>query len=80
MSIVNQIQFLVLDIQGKGDMNGSFENSRARVKMHANKYMKNGETFMKFERFNLKIQVGKNKLHLKNLFNGNILKPFELRN
>lgn len=62
--------FLVLDIQGKGDMNGSFENSRARVKMRANKYQKNGETFLKFERFNLKIQIGKNKLNLKNLFNG----------
>lgn len=51
-------------------MEGSFENSRARVKMHANKYQKDGKTYMKFERFNLKIQIGKNKLNLKNLFNG----------
>lgn len=51
-------------------MNGSFENSRARVKMRATKYQKNGQTFIKFERFNLKIQIGKNRLHLNNLFNG----------
>jgi len=65
-----KIRILLLDIQGKGDMDGSFENSRARVKMRANKYQKNGETYIKFERFNLKIQIGKNKLNLKNLFNG----------
>lgn len=51
-------------------MTGSFENSRARVKMQGRKYMRDGETYIKFDRFNLKIQVGKNKLHLKNLFNG----------
>lgn len=61
-----------MDISGKGDMEGSFENSRARVKMHANKYIKNGETFLKFEKFNIKIQIGKNKLMLKNLFNGKL--------
>lgn len=60
----------MLDIQGKGDMEGSFTNSRARVKMRANKYQKNGETYLKFDLFNLKIQIGKNKLMLKNLFNG----------
>jgi hypothetical protein len=65
-----KIKILVLDISGKGDMDGSFENSRARVKMQAKKYQKNGETYMKFEKFNLKIQVGKNKINLKNLFNG----------
>lgn len=60
----------MLDIQGKGDMDGSFENSRARVKMRANKYQKDGQTYIKFDTFNLKIQIGKNKLNLKNLFNG----------
>lgn len=51
-------------------MEGSMENARARVKMRANKYQKNGQTYIKFERFNLKIQIGKNRLALKNLFNG----------
>lgn len=51
-------------------MDGSFENARARVKMRAAKYQKNGQTYLKFERFNLKIQIGNNRLNLKNLFNG----------
>jgi hypothetical protein len=38
--------------------------------MHAKKYTKNGETYLKFEPFNIKIQIGKNKLTLNNLFNG----------
>ncbi|KAG5675665.1 hypothetical protein PVAND_005552 [Polypedilum vanderplanki] len=65
-----KIKILLLDISGKGDMDGSFENSRARVKMQAKKYQKNGETYIKFDLFNIKIQVGKNKINLKNLFNG----------
>jgi hypothetical protein len=63
--------FIVLDIAGKGDMNGILENCRARVKMRATKYVKDGENYLKFEKFNLKIQIGKNTLNLKNLFNGN---------
>lgn len=51
-------------------MDGSFENARARVKMRSTKYQKDGETYIKFEKFNLKIQIGKNRLNLKNLFNG----------
>lgn len=44
---------VVLDIQGKGDMDGSFENSRARVKMVSKKYVKNGQTYIKFEKFSV---------------------------
>lgn len=70
------ILFSVLDIAGKGDMSGAFDNSRARVKMRATKYTKDGETYLKFEKFSLKIQIGKNTLMLKNLFNGNFFKIF----
>lgn len=38
--------------------------------MTANKYQKNGQTYLKFDTFNLKIKIGKNKLDLKNLFSG----------
>lgn len=38
--------------------------------MHANKYQKNGQTYLKFDTFDLKIKIGKNKLKLNNLFNG----------
>lgn len=51
-------------------MLGHMENSRARVKLQAHKYQKNGQTYMKFERLTIKIQIGKNYIELKNLFNG----------
>jgi len=60
----------VLEIAGKGDMLGHMENSRARVKLQAHKYQKNGQVYMKFERIQMKIQIGKNYIELKNLFNG----------
>ena len=38
--------------------------------MNAKKYQKDGQTYMKFDTFDLKIKVGTNKLNLNNLFNG----------
>lgn len=68
----------MLDIQGKGDMRGSMENSKARVRMRATKFVKNGQTYLKFEKFQIKIQIGKNLLHLDNLFNGELSRMLEV--
>lgn len=38
--------------------------------MRANKYQKDGQTYLKFDTFDLKIQIGIHKLKLYNLFNG----------
>lgn len=65
-----RLKILLLEIAGKGDMLGHMENSRARVKLQAHKYQKNGQVYMKFERIQMKIQIGKNYIELKNLFNG----------
>ena len=51
-------------------MKGFFENSRGRVEMRATRIMKEGQTYLKFEKIKLKIQIGKRLLELKNLFNG----------
>lgn len=51
-------------------MDGTFENCRARVKLRSVKYQKDGDTYLRFERLMLKIQIGKNRMNLKNLFNG----------
>lgn len=51
-------------------MEGSFENTRGRVKMLYKKVQKGGQTYIKFDKFDLKIKIGKNRLNLKNLFNG----------
>lgn len=40
------------------------------MKLRSTKYQKNGETYLRFEKLMLKIQIGKNRLNLKNLFNG----------
>lgn len=67
------MRLLVFDLAGKGDMNGTFINSKGRVEMQAKKYEKEGQTFLKFEKLKIKIQIGKRSLHLSNLFNGKCL-------
>ena len=48
------------------------ENYRARVKLHAKKYIgEDGQTYIKFERIQLKIMPGTSKLQLQNLFDDN---------
>lgn len=65
-----KMRLLLLDLAGKGDVTGQLDNTRARVRLRGTPYQKNGQTYMKFERFQVKIQVGSSKIHLDNLFNG----------
>lgn len=65
-----KIKLLLLDIAGKGDVTGSLDNTRARVRLRGVRYQKDGQTYMKFEKFLFKIQVNSSKIHLDNLFNG----------
>lgn len=54
-------------------MKGFFENSRGRVEMRATRFMKDGLSYLKFEKIKLRIQIGKRLLELKNLFNGKLI-------
>uniref|UniRef100_A0A336M337 CSON008823 protein n=1 Tax=Culicoides sonorensis TaxID=179676 RepID=A0A336M337_CULSO len=65
-----KIKLLLLDIAGKGDVTGTLENTRARVRLRGVRYQKDGQTYMKFEKFLFKIQVASSKIKLDNLFNG----------
>lgn len=65
-----KIKLLLLDIAGKGDVTGTMDNTRARVRLRGVRYQKDGQTFMKFEKFLVKIQVNNSQIHLDNLFNG----------
>lgn len=47
------------------------EKPKARISMRATKYLKNGQTYIRFEKFVIKIQPGVVKLKLTNLFQGN---------
>jgi hypothetical protein len=69
-----KMRILVFDLAGKGDMNGTFTNTRSRVEMKANKYEKDGQQFLKFEKFKIKMQIGKREFNFANLFNGKNLK------
>ncbi|CAO1371807.1 unnamed protein product [Diamesa hyperborea] len=66
-----KMRILVIEFNGSGDMKGVFEKSKARVRMRAQKYQKNGQTYMKFDTFNIKILPGTQQVYLNNLFNGN---------
>lgn len=65
-----KIKLLLLDIAGKGNVSGNLENTRARVRLRGKKYEKNGQTYLKFERFQVKIMIGESKIKMDNLFNG----------
>ncbi|XP_037955420.1 protein takeout-like, partial [Teleopsis dalmanni] len=65
-----KLNILLLDIQGKGDMRGQFENGKAVVKMRGTRYVKNGVEYVKFTKMPMRITIDSFKLHLDNLFNG----------
>lgn len=44
---------------------------RARISMRARPYQRNGQTYLNFEKFQIKIIPGKNTVQLTNLFQGN---------
>lgn len=47
------------------------EDYRARVKLRGKPYQKNGQTYVNFEKIQLKIMVGRNQIEMKNLFENN---------
>lgn len=66
-----KVRVVLLDIAGKGDIVGLLEDFKARVKLRGKKYQKDGQTYMHFEKVQIKIQLGRSKLDLKNLFDNN---------
>jgi len=66
-----KIRIVLVDIAGKGDILGVLEDYKARVKLRGRPYQKNGQTYIKFDKIQLKIQVGRNQIELKNLFQNN---------
>ncbi|CRL04043.1 CLUMA_CG017158, isoform A [Clunio marinus] len=66
-----KIRVVVVDLVGKNDIYGRLDDFKARVKVRGRKYEKNGQTYMKFEKIQLKIIVGRSNIELKNLFENN---------
>nr|XP_043066723.1 uncharacterized protein LOC108125042 [Drosophila bipectinata] len=64
------LNLLLLDIKGRGNMQGYCENAKASVKMRGTRYQRNGQDFAKFTKMTMRIQFKDFKLNLENLFNG----------
>ncbi|CAO1314649.1 unnamed protein product [Diamesa serratosioi] len=66
-----KMKILLVDFTGQGDLQGTFLNTRALIKIRGRKYQKNGQTYVKFDTFGLRIKNGPTQLKLSNLFKGN---------
>ncbi|KAI8034153.1 protein takeout [Drosophila gunungcola] len=64
------LNLLLLDIQGRGNMQGYCENAKASVKMRGSRYLRNGKDYVKFTKMTMRINFKDFKLNLENLFNG----------
>lgn len=65
-----KMRLLLLNIQGKGPISGTLENTRAVVRLTAKRTPENGQEYVKFDNLVLKVTVGGAKFRLENLFNG----------
>ena len=66
------LNFLGSVIASDGHFHTQHTNSKAKVTMKANRYLKNGIEFIKFEPFSIKLQRGGFKIvKITNLFGGN---------
>ncbi|KAH8290557.1 hypothetical protein KR054_003983, partial [Drosophila jambulina] len=64
------LNLLLLDIKGRGNMQGYAENAKASVKMRGTRYLRNGQDYVKFTKMTMRIEFKDFKLNLENLFNG----------
>lgn len=65
-----KIQILLLNINGNGDIRGTFKNATGHVRMRGTKVLRDGIEYVKFNELPIKIKIDDVKLHLENLFGG----------
>nr|XP_033333423.1 protein takeout-like isoform X2 [Megalopta genalis] len=61
-------RILLLRLAGAGDLSGTFDDYDSDVVLQARKLLRDGDTYLTFERMKIKINIGKADLHLSNLF------------
>lgn len=67
-----KMKLLLLDMQGKGDVQGWYKNARARVRLQGVRYERaDGADGMRLEKLEAKIQMEDAHFHLTNLFGDN---------
>ncbi|EDX08667.1 GD17868 [Drosophila simulans] len=64
------LNLLLLDIKGRGNMQGHCENAKAFVKIRGSRYLRNGKDYVKFTKMTMRIDFKTFKLNLANLFSG----------
>ncbi|XP_058126345.1 protein takeout-like [Anopheles ziemanni] len=65
-----KIKLLLLNLAGAGDLKGVFENTRARVKVLWEKYMKNGKEYLRINKLLVRLQIENGRFDMKDLFRG----------
>jgi len=65
-----KMRLLLFNLQGQGQATGTLYNSRGIVRLRGQKVDRNATEYVTFNQLDVKIQVGKSKIHLDNLFNG----------
>ncbi|KAK7864169.1 hypothetical protein R5R35_004084 [Gryllus longicercus] len=68
-----RMNILLINIFGKGHITGNFTNYKCDCHLKGNKVIINGEEYLKFDRMGLKLNIGKAKFYMSNLFNGDRL-------
>ncbi|XP_045524689.1 protein takeout-like isoform X1 [Pieris brassicae] len=64
------IQVLLLRLQGRGNITGSFKDYACNVTMRGHKEIRDGKEYLKFEPMKVKLRVGDSSIYLTNLFDG----------
>ncbi|XP_026323428.1 protein takeout-like [Hyposmocoma kahamanoa] len=64
------IQVLLLRLQGRGNITGTFKDYACNVTMRGHKEKRGDDEFLKFDPFKVKLRVGQSSIYLTNLFDG----------
>ncbi|KAF5273564.1 hypothetical protein FQR65_LT04562 [Abscondita terminalis] len=63
------MNFFLINAKGRGPIQGNFTNYSSEVVMKGRKIMQNNEEYLKFDKLHLRVEIGKTKIRLENLFN-----------
>lgn len=64
------IQVLLLRLQGRGNITGSFKDYACNVTMRGHKEKRGDDEYLNFEPMKVKLRVGESSIYLTNLFDG----------
>ncbi|RVE47051.1 hypothetical protein evm_008333, partial [Chilo suppressalis] len=64
------IQVLLLRLQGRGNITGTFKDYACNVTMKGHKETRGDEEYLQFDPFKVRLRVGQSSIYLTNLFDG----------